>query len=36
VADDRGGEAMAVVRVGWRLDAANLAGSQPACQTQLP
>ena len=36
MADDLGGKAMAVVRVGRRLHAANLAwSSKPACQTRL-
>jgi hypothetical protein len=35
VADDLGGKAMAVVRVGRRLHAASLAGLQPAGQTRL-
>jgi hypothetical protein len=35
VADDLGGKAMAIVRVGWRLHATSLAGLKPACQTPL-
>jgi hypothetical protein len=36
VADDLGGEPMAVVRVRWRLHAASLVRLQGACQTRLP
>jgi hypothetical protein len=35
VADDLGGKAMTVVRVGRRLHAANLAGLKLDCQTRL-
>jgi len=36
MADDLSGKAMAVVRVGWALHAASLAGLQPAGQSALP
>ena len=35
MADDLGGKAMAVARVGRRLRADNLAGRKPDCQTRL-
>ena len=36
MADNLGGEAMAVVRVEWRLHVARLARLRPARQTPLP
>jgi hypothetical protein len=36
VANDLGGEPMAIVAGGWRLHAASLARLQAACQTRLP
>ena len=36
VADDFGGKAMPIVRVGRGLHAASLAGLQRTCQTRLP
>jgi hypothetical protein len=36
VADDLGGKAVAVVRVGRGLHAASLDGLQRACQIRLP
>ena len=36
MADNLGGEPMAVVRVRWRLRAASLVRLQGACQTRLP
>ena len=36
MADDLGGKAVAIVRIGRRLHAATLAGLQLVCQTRLP
>jgi hypothetical protein len=36
VADDLGGKAVAVARVGWGFHATSFAGPQLACQIRLP
>jgi hypothetical protein len=36
MADDLGGKAMAIVRVGWRLHAVTVVRLRPSCQTRLP
>jgi hypothetical protein len=36
LADDLGGKAMTVIRIGWRLHAINLVDRRPDRRTQLP